>query len=372
MSRWSQLLRLLIAIGGLCLMWQLFSLLVVDSSEALLDSANDLWWQLRLASYDLWSSFPYLRCQDPGAATQPFAFTGAVFFCSRQPLHLNDFSTWSSAYRESNEAFVVRPLAADSNSTIQLQLHVPMSLDEVQQLHTFARPSHVGKGHVDEVDMAAVQMSTFSDEWKSMEYGVLKQLLRSLQQGLNVSGDDAAGMGDDLHELRLHSLLLYEPGDLFAPHTDSYRVPGMFATVVLSLPIETTAESGRGFEGGTLKIRRQPLPSEGGVGERVVDWLPQPTPGEPLRSRCDWGSGHTHMRFDDATNLVLRQPVLHYVAFFSDCAHELQTVTAGHRVVLVYHLVRDLQLLKEVEDEMSMYMWPEHVARTQNHVGLRG
>ena len=45
----------------------------------------------------------------------------------------------------------------------------------------------------------------------------------------------------------LYKLLIYEAGSFFAPHRDSEKVDGMFATLVVCLPSRHT--------GGTLLVR---------------------------------------------------------------------------------------------------------------------
>ncbi len=92
----------------------------------------------------------------------------------------------------------------------------------------------------------------------------------------------------------LCKLLIYEAGSFFAPHWDSEKVNGMFATLVVGLPSR--------HEGGTLVVSHD--------GEtRTIDF------GGPA----------------GAYNVQ-------YAAFYTDCKHEIEPVTSGYRVSLVYHL----------------------------------
>ena len=97
------------------------------------------------------------------------------------------------------------------------------------------------------------------------------------------------------HEL--YKLLVYERGGHFAPHVDSEKVDGMFATLVVVLPSR--------HEGGRLVVRH--------AG----------------RERA-FAHGGERGAF-----------TAHWAAFYTDCEHELEPVTAGHRVALVYNLVRE-------------------------------
>ncbi len=113
----------------------------------------------------------------------------------------------------------------------------------------------------------------------------------------------ALALGLDEHQTahvhaNLYKLLLYEPGGHFAAHRDTEKEPGMFATLVVQLPVAG------GHAGGVLTVRH---------GGRHVEW-----DSERGSSTCS---------------------DLQYAAFYADCEHELSAVTAGLRVVLVYNLV---------------------------------
>ncbi len=94
------------------------------------------------------------------------------------------------------------------------------------------------------------------------------------------------------HEL--YKMLVYEKGSFFAPHRDSEKTPGMFATLVLSLPSR--------HEGGTLLVTHD---------------------GET--KRIDFGGRAAEFN-------------VQYAAFYADCQHEITPVTSGYRVCLVYNL----------------------------------
>lgn len=91
----------------------------------------------------------------------------------------------------------------------------------------------------------------------------------------------------------LHNLLVYGPGQFFAPHQDSEKADDMIGTLVVSLPSR--------FTGGAMVVEHQ--------GQRTLVG----------------GS---------ARQLTL-------VAFYSDCRHEVRPVKQGHRIVLTYNLIAE-------------------------------
>ncbi|MEA2738349.1 MAG: hypothetical protein QOH05_1656 [Acetobacteraceae bacterium] len=93
----------------------------------------------------------------------------------------------------------------------------------------------------------------------------------------------------------LYKLLVYDKGSFFVPHRDTEKVPGMFATLVITLPSVS--------EGGALIVRHK---------DREV--------------RLD-------MRCEEPSDVA-------FAAFYADCVHEVLPVTSGYRLVLVYNLVR--------------------------------
>ena len=105
----------------------------------------------------------------------------------------------------------------------------------------------------------------------------------------------AAGLGLPAERLKaeLYKLLIYRPGGFFAEHRDTEKVPGMVATLSLSLPTPGA--------GGELVVRH-------GGKEEVFDL----SAGEPSE--------------------------LSFAAFYADCLHEVRPLAEGHRVTLVFNL----------------------------------
>lgn len=92
----------------------------------------------------------------------------------------------------------------------------------------------------------------------------------------------------------LYKVLLYDTGGFFLPHRDTEKAPGMFATLVISLPAD--------FTGGELAIRHG--------GQEI----------------------QLNMASQEPSEIV-------FAAFYADCQHEVYPVTSGHRLVLIYNLL---------------------------------
>lgn len=113
----------------------------------------------------------------------------------------------------------------------------------------------------------------------------------------SIVGAAATGLGlPATARAKLYKLLIYGPGDFFVSHRDTEKEPHMVGTLVVALPAR--------WEGGDLVVRH--------AGRS--------------RTLC--------LQTDGADELS-------WAAFYCDCEHELQPVTAGHRLVLVYNLVSD-------------------------------
>ncbi|HUY31156.1 MAG TPA: 2OG-Fe(II) oxygenase [Pirellulales bacterium] len=101
------------------------------------------------------------------------------------------------------------------------------------------------------------------------------------------------GIGEEVSH-QLYKLLVYEKGSFFAPHRDSEKTPGMFATLVVCLPSR--------HEGGTLIVNH-----------------------DGQTKKIDFGGADSEFK-------------THYAAFYADCQHEITPVTDGYRTSLVYNL----------------------------------
>ena len=91
----------------------------------------------------------------------------------------------------------------------------------------------------------------------------------------------------------LHNLLVYGPGQFFAPHQDSEKADGMIGSLVVLLPSES--------KGGALVIEHH---------DEKVSYRGSPN------------------------QLVL-------VAFYADCRHEVRPVASGYRAALTFNLFLD-------------------------------
>ena len=108
--------------------------------------------------------------------------------------------------------------------------------------------------------------------------------------------DVAAGLGvAGRVEAEFYKLLIYDTGSFFVPHRDTEKAPGMFATLVVVLPSPYT--------GGELVVRHK-----------------------DHEARLD-------LRRDEPSEVA-------WAAFYADCRHEVLPVASGHRLALVYNLIR--------------------------------
>jgi hypothetical protein len=115
----------------------------------------------------------------------------------------------------------------------------------------------------------------------------------------------------------LYKLLIYEKGSFFAPHRDTEKTPGMFATMVVCLPSRHT--------GGTLIVKHE---------DRTVN--------------VDFGGEESEFKTQ-------------YAAFYADCHHEILPVAAGHRICLVYNLA--------ITGKKEQPSAPQYASKTEQAAG---
>ena len=116
----------------------------------------------------------------------------------------------------------------------------------------------------------------------------LRELVATTAEQLGTSADHV--------DAELYKLLLYEAGSHFKPHTDTEKVPGMFATLVVQLPSV--------FTGGSFVVSHH----------RVQPSFVTDESDPALAFEC------------------------RFVAHYADCVHEILPITAGFRLAAVYSL----------------------------------
>lgn len=183
-------------------------------------------------------------------------------------------------------------------------LALPVLPQQAAALLKLAEQAPYGKGEETLVDtevrntwqIDAARVTITGAHWA----GMLDKIVAQCALGLGVKGEVQAD---------LYKLLLYPEGSFFVEHRDTEKADGMFATLVLSFPSI--------YSGGALCIEH--------AGQQVELTLQQDDPG-----------------------------VINFAAFYADCVHKVQPVTAGNRVVLVYNLcLREQRTLPTVPDYAS-------------------
>ncbi len=180
-------------------------------------------------------------------------------------------------------------------------LSFPIPATQAAKLAKLATPAPYGRGkntvtdtnvrNAKQLEPASVQISGKS--WPE----TFDEILAHVELGL--------GCPEGSVHAELYKLLVYEKGGFFKPHRDTEKSPGMFGTLVITLPGT--------YSGGALRIRHEGR-------EVTVDTNPESDSQSPSE--------------------------ISFAAFYADCEHEALPVTSGHRVCLVYNLIQDSPLRK--------------------------
>ena len=166
---------------------------------------------------------------------------------------------------------------------------IPVSEADAKRLITKAQQAPYGRGKETIVDprvrrvwqIEPTRFVTRNPDWNAQVDSIIEAIKNEFGIHETVSAT-------------LYKLLIYEKGGFFAPHRDSEKTSGMFATLVVCLPSR--------HQGGSLVVTHDGQ-------ERTIDFG---GPDSEFKTR--------------------------YAAFYADCQHEVTPVTAGYRVCLVYNL----------------------------------
>ncbi len=168
-------------------------------------------------------------------------------------------------------------------------LSFPIAESQIDSLIAAAERAPYGQGTNTLVDRSvrdcwqidAKQIQMTGSAWPQS----IKKILDLVSEGL--------GLEDQEIDAELYKLLVYEQGGFFAPHKDTEKMSKMIGTLTLSLPTSGT--------GGALVVRHG--------DDETIFTMDAHEPSE-----------------------------LSYTAFYADCLHEVQPVTEGHRISLVFNL----------------------------------
>lgn len=191
-----------------------------------------------------------------------------------------------SFHASGREAILAPGLEVDGLGPIAL----PLLPTQAEELVALAEQAPYGRGQETLVDTSVRrcwQISADKVQLRSRHWpATLERIAARVAEGLGVT---------ESIDVELYKLLIYDAGGFFVPHRDTEKAEGMFATLVISLPSF--------HEGGALIVRHQ--------GQEV---------------RLD-------LRCTDPAEAA-------FAAFYADCLHEVEPVTEGKRLVLIYNLLR--------------------------------
>jgi hypothetical protein len=192
----------------------------------------------------------------------------------------------------SSGSFATRLTVAPENLHLEVQgvgrIRFPITPSTARRLCAIARPARYGFKDETRLDsrvrdtweIARSRISIDQSRW----INTLSPQLDRICRGLGLPE------GSKL-KAELHNMLVYAPGQFFAPHQDSEKTDDMIGTLVVSLPSH--------FTGGAMSIEHH------GAKVRV-------------------GGSEKNLTF---------------IAFYTDCHHEVHPIKQGHRIVLTYNLV---------------------------------
>ena len=167
-------------------------------------------------------------------------------------------------------------------------IRFPVSQAQARELCLLGRPARYGRAEQTLLDR------NVRDTWEIPKSRVKVDKRRWEQTLLPVLERFARDLGlppGSTLKAELHSMLVYAPGQFFVRHQDSEKADDMVGSLVVGLPST--------FSGGALEVQHG---------------------GETATYR---GS----------------KKALSFVAFYSDCRHQVKPVTSGYRVVLTYNLL---------------------------------
>jgi hypothetical protein len=189
--------------------------------------------------------------------------------------------------------FAVRRTSAPDDLRLEVKgvgnVPLPVSKTRAHKLRSVARPARYGLREQTLLDPQV------RDTWEVPRSRVRidrRRWNQTLLPQLEQIGSELGLPAGCRLKAELHSMLLYEPGQFFAPHQDSEKSDDMVGTLVVLLPSEA--------KGGALTIEH---------GSEKVSYR-----------------GST-------TKLTL-------IAFYADCRHEVKPLREGHRVALTFNLLR--------------------------------
>ncbi|KAE8146975.1 hypothetical protein BDV25DRAFT_42831 [Aspergillus avenaceus] len=183
----------------------------------------------------------------------------------------------------------------------------------LEQLVARCDPASFGRGQQDILDPSyrkagKVDPDQFATSFHPADFGIVESIEKVLLAGVGGKGN---GGPRKLHA-ELYKLNIYSgPSGLFRSHVDTPRSTSQVGSLVVCLPAP--------FRGGNLFVRHQ---------GREIDF--------------DWASASGS--------------AIQWAAFYSDCEHEIKTITEGHRITLTYnlYLVEPEDLLPPIVDPQSL------------------
>ncbi|KAE8314353.1 hypothetical protein BDV41DRAFT_534150 [Aspergillus transmontanensis] len=167
----------------------------------------------------------------------------------------------------------------------------------LQHLITSCDPASFGRGQEDVMDLSyrragKLDPENFATSFHPATFGIIETIEKVLLPG--IVGETANKLRSRKIYAELYKMNIYSgPSGLFRSHVDTPRSQSQIGSLVVCLPAR--------FKGGSLLVRHH--------GREVnFDWAP--------------GSETT----------------IQWAAFYSDCEHEIKTVTEGDRITLTYNL----------------------------------
>ncbi|KAF7596013.1 hypothetical protein BBP40_003793 [Aspergillus hancockii] len=233
---------------------------------------------------------------DGEQTTSSFACGGAIPITSTDatPVEGNAVSYPVNIFWSSGVSVTASRLVLPLNDTATGEATSPETL---QHLVASCDPASFGRGQEDVLDLSyrragKIDPEQFATSFHPADFSIIETIERVLLPSISSAEENELQFRKiraELYKINVYS----GPSGLFRSHVDTPQSTSQVGSLVVCLPAP--------FQGGNLAVRHQ--------GKEVnFDWAPM--------SAC----------------------AIQWAAFYSNCEHEIQTITQGDRITLTYNL----------------------------------